>query len=114
MSTSIGGTPLADLPYVHYSADLEREEDNEAEMIERVVAALRRNNEWQYARRKHAIRDAHAKGHGALIGRLVVGDGLRRTCVRACSPHPASIRLSRASRAPRGRSAATGSKKCGR
>ncbi|HEY5857814.1 MAG TPA: catalase family protein [Aldersonia sp.] len=76
MSTSIGGTPLADLPYVRYAADLEREDDHEAEMIERIVAALHRNNKSQYNKRKHAIRDAHAKGHGALIGRLVVEDGL--------------------------------------
>jgi hypothetical protein len=63
-------TPKPD--YVAYKPDLEQLLPDEDKLIDEIVQALRRNNEWAFKRYQHAVRDAHAKSHGFLKGHLTV------------------------------------------
>lgn len=58
--------------YVEYDATLESPRADEQQLIERMIASLRDNNERAYKKYKHGIRDAHAKSHGILRGQLTV------------------------------------------
>lgn len=63
--------------YVPYTPDLENPAPDEEQQIEKIKAALRKNNELQFKKNDgHAIRDAHAKSHGILRGELKVHHGL--------------------------------------
>ncbi|WP_441957294.1 catalase family protein [Mycolicibacterium houstonense] len=61
---------------VPYRDDLERPKPGEAEDIEKIVKALRKNNERAYKKFKHGLRDAHAKSHAVLRGELIVNPDL--------------------------------------
>ncbi|WP_375485471.1 catalase family protein [uncultured Mycobacterium sp.] len=58
--------------YVKWRENLERRPPDEDEVITKIIDVLHKNNEWAYKRNKHAIRDAHAKSHGILQGKLTV------------------------------------------
>ena len=59
--------------YVPYTTDLESPLPDEEQQINKIKAALRKNNELQFKKNDgHAIRDAHAKSHGILRGELKV------------------------------------------
>jgi hypothetical protein len=63
--------------YVPYTPDLENPAPDEEQQIDKIKAALRKNNELQFKKNDgHAIRDAHAKSHGILRGELKVHHGL--------------------------------------
>jgi hypothetical protein len=63
--------------YVPYTPDLESPAPDEEQQIDKIKAALRKNNELQFKKNNgHAIRDAHAKSHGILRGELKVHRGL--------------------------------------
>jgi hypothetical protein len=62
--------------YVPYSAKLERPQPDEDKSIRRIVKVLHWNNKFAFRKYKHAIRDAHAKSHGILRGKLTVYDNL--------------------------------------
>jgi hypothetical protein len=62
--------------YVRYSPQLEWRRPDEDKDIDRIVKALRRNNERAFKKYKHGVRDAHAKSHAILKGTLTVYDGL--------------------------------------
>ncbi|BBY07974.1 hypothetical protein MNVI_32920 [Mycobacterium noviomagense] len=74
--------PPATPTYVEWSERLERRPPDEDEVITKIIDVLHKNNEWTYKRNnKHAIRDAHAKSHGILQGKLTVeldGDDLEQ------------------------------------
>lgn len=61
---------------IRYREDLEHPRQDEAELIDKLVAKLHGNNVWAYKKYRHAIRDAHAKSHGILIGELTVDPDL--------------------------------------
>jgi hypothetical protein len=63
-------------PWVMYSADVEREQPNEAAQITAIVASMARVNEEVFDKHRHALRDAHAKSHGILKGVLTVREDL--------------------------------------
>jgi hypothetical protein len=65
-------SPTSNLPYVAYSADLERPRDDEQELINKIKACLHKNNVKAFKKYEHGIRDAHAKSHGILVGTLTV------------------------------------------
>jgi hypothetical protein len=66
-------SPTDKLSYVPYTPDLERPRADEQQLIDKIKAALRKNNELQFKKNDgHAIRDAHAKSHGILRGELNV------------------------------------------
>lgn len=84
--------------YVPYSDDLEKIDPHEEELIDGVVAALRKNNEWAFKKHKHAIRDAHAKSHGVLRGELTIRadlpEHLRQGLFATPATYPVIARLS--------------------
>lgn len=69
--------PINNLTYVPYSPKLESPKPDEQQQIDKITAALRKNNELQLKKNDgHAIRDAHAKSHGILRGELRVDSNL--------------------------------------
>ncbi len=66
-------SPIVNGTYVTYRDNLENPRADEQELIDKITAALRKNNELQFKKNdRHAIRDAHAKSHGILRGELNV------------------------------------------
>jgi hypothetical protein len=65
-------SPINNRNYLTYSPDLESPRADEQELIDTIIAALRKNNEKAFKKYKHGIRDAHAKSHGILVGKLTV------------------------------------------
>ncbi|WP_448639735.1 catalase family protein [Geodermatophilus sp. URMC 63] len=59
-------------PYVRYRADLEQPFPDEDELVRRIGRAMERANRQVAAKRRHGLRDAHAKSHGVLAGELRV------------------------------------------
>ncbi len=62
--------------YVTYSDDLEQRRWDEGLWIGWIVKVLGWNSRLAFRKYKHAIRDAHAKSHGILGGKLIVHDDL--------------------------------------
>ncbi len=62
--------------YVRYSDAIEVMQDNEAGLIDKVVASMARVARSISDKHRHAVRGAHAKIHGALVGTLTVYDEL--------------------------------------
>jgi len=62
--------------YVAYSDKLERRQPDEDKSIAKIIKVLHWNNKFAYRKYKHAVRDAHAKSHGILRGKLTVYDDL--------------------------------------
>ncbi len=58
--------------YVRYDADIEEVDEHEAEYIDGIVEALRKNNEHVLGKHGHAHRDAHAKSLAVLKGEIEV------------------------------------------
>jgi hypothetical protein len=69
-------SPMNGLTYVEYREDLESPTDDEQQLIEKMIASLRDNNERAFKKYKKGIRDAHAKSHGILRGEMTVLPGL--------------------------------------
>ncbi|WP_019929743.1 catalase family protein [Nocardia sp. BMG111209] len=84
--------------YLRYRDDLERPRPDEEEIIDKIIAVLRRNNERAYRTYKRGVRDAHAKSHGILRGELVVPDGLPKELAQGlfatAGSYPVIARLS--------------------
>ncbi|MCV7352709.1 hypothetical protein H7K15_21520 [Mycobacterium parmense] len=59
-------------PYLRYSDRLEQPAPGEDLDIARIIEKLTRANERVYRRYGHALRDAHAKSHAILRGRLTI------------------------------------------
>ena len=69
------GQPVS-CPYVKFEKDLLQPRCGEAEVIDKLVEKLRRNNEWTFKKFGHGLRDAHSKSHAVLHGKLLVDDDL--------------------------------------
>ncbi|WKB54627.1 catalase family protein [Eleftheria terrae] len=86
--------------YLRYSEQLEQRQPNEEQLIEQIVASMGRVNRIVFDRHRHAVRDAHAKSHGILKGRLTVHDGLpgflRQGVFAEPRSYPVVVRLSSA------------------
>jgi hypothetical protein len=65
-------TSTTELPYVPYTPGLESPRADEQQLIDRMIASLRNNNERAFKKYKKGIRDAHAKSHGILRGQMTV------------------------------------------
>ena len=59
-------------PWVEYRTGVEVEQPGEQETIDQIVASMRRANGHVFDKRRHAVRDAHAKSHGILKGTLSI------------------------------------------
>ncbi|MFE6924505.1 catalase family protein [Nocardia sp. NPDC057663] len=64
------------MTYLRYRDDLEHPRPDEEQIIDKIIAVLRDNNERAYRKYKRGLRDAHAKSHGILRGELIVPAGL--------------------------------------
>jgi len=64
------------MDYLRYSEALEQIQPDEAAMVDEIVAAMDQMNRAVFDRHRHATRDAHAKSHGVLKGRLIIDDNL--------------------------------------
>jgi hypothetical protein len=65
-------SPINDLTYVEYRENLEHPDGDEEQLIDKIIASLRENNERAFKKYKKGIRDAHAKSHGILRGEMTV------------------------------------------
>ena len=70
--------PTANTPprYLLYSDRLEQPSPGEDFDIDRIIDKLQKANERVYRKYGHALRDAHAKSHAILRGKLIVEPGL--------------------------------------
>lgn len=58
--------------YVKYSPNVEVKQPHEDEQIEKIVTMMHAQNVKNFDKFRHAIRDAHAKQHGTVIGTLQI------------------------------------------
>lgn len=58
------------MSYVRYTPDIEVKQPHEDEQIEQIVALMAAANKRAFDQHRHAIRDAHAKQHGTVVGEL--------------------------------------------
>jgi hypothetical protein len=63
---------MSDSNYLLYSDSIEQTQPDEAEITELIVASMGRVNRKIFDKHRHALRDAHAKSHGILMGELEV------------------------------------------
>ncbi|MBU9765521.1 catalase family protein [Mycobacterium sp. TNTM28] len=75
---------------VRYHDNLEQPKADEAEVIDKIIAALRKNNERAYRKFKHGLRDAHAKSHAILRGELTVHPDLPEVLAQGMFAEPRS------------------------
>ena len=61
---------------IDYTSAIETIDDDEARLTHEIVERMAASNRCAFERHRHAIRDAHAKSNGLLVGELVVHDGL--------------------------------------
>ncbi len=62
--------------FVRYHDGIETPAADEDEVIEAIIASMRRESETTAARYQHAVRASHAKVSGVTVGELRVADGL--------------------------------------
>lgn len=60
------------MKYVRYTSDLEIQQPDEARQSEQVVELMRSAQVKAFDAHRHAIRDAHAKQHGTVVGELQI------------------------------------------
>ncbi|QQS00452.1 MAG: catalase family protein [Austwickia sp.] len=86
--------------YVRFSPDVETPVDNEAALIDDITEMMAQANLAEFEKNRHAVRDAHAKSHGVLAGRLVIRpdlpEHLRQGIFASAGTHDVVVRLSSA------------------
>lgn len=60
------------MEYVNYAPDVEVKQPREDEQIDQIVRMMHEANAKAFDRHRHAIRDAHAKQHGTVVGTLEI------------------------------------------
>lgn len=64
------------MTYVPFSESVEVLQECEKELTDEIVASVLRTNRVRFEKHQHAVREAHAKSHGLLIGTLIVNEQL--------------------------------------
>ncbi len=86
--------------YVRYFDDVEVKQPDEERLIDETIASLDRMRRIVFEKHRHALRDAHAKSHGALKGELKIYDNLpialAQGLFRLPQTYPVIIRFSTA------------------
>ena len=86
--------------YVLYNENIEVQQQNEQEIMQKIVDSMARVNKLMYEKYRHAIRDAHAKSHGILKGELHIYDNLpehlSQGIFRNAKTYPVIVRFSTA------------------
>lgn len=62
--------------YVRYSQDVEAKRPDEDRLIREILNSVARQGQKVFDKHRHAMRGAHAKGHGGLKGELQIYDNL--------------------------------------
>ncbi|KAA8879662.1 catalase family protein [Nocardia colli] len=88
--TDVAAPRITAQKYLLYRDDLEQPRPDEEQIIDKIIAVLRGNNERAYRKYKHGLRDAHAKSHGILRGELTVPPGLPPELAQGLFATPAS------------------------
>jgi hypothetical protein len=86
METDDGALP----DYLPYSDEVEVMQADEAALIAQVVASMQRISAMVFDRRRHAVRNAHAKSHGILRGTLSIPADLPAHLRQGLFARPAS------------------------
>lgn len=63
-------------PYVRYSPSVEVKQPDEDRLVREIIDSVARQGQKVFDKHRHALRGAHAKGHGGLKGELTVYDNL--------------------------------------
>lgn len=86
--------------YVRYSDDVEVKQPDEDRLIDDTLASVARMGQKVFDKHRHAMRGAHAKGHGGLKGELKIYDNLPTSLAqglfREPRTYPVMIRFSTA------------------
>jgi len=86
--------------YVHYSDDVEVKHPDEDRLISETLDSFARMGQRVFDKHRHAMRGAHAKGHGGLKGELKIYDNLpihlAQGLFREPRTYPVMIRFSTA------------------
>lgn len=88
------------MSYCPYTPDVEVKASDEAALIDKIVQSMARVNARAFDQYRHAIRDAHAKSHGIVVGHLEVYKNLPEHLAQGlfarAGRYPVVIRLSSA------------------
>lgn len=76
--------------YVRYSPEVEVKQPNEDEQTAQIVEMMTAANARAFDRHRHAIRDAHAKQHGTVVGELQVYPNLPEHLAQGLFATPAT------------------------
>ncbi len=91
---------MSNQSYVRYSDDVEFKQPDEARLIDETIASFERMRRKVFDKHRHAMRGAHAKGHGVLKGELTIYDNLpialTQGLFRTPRTYPVIIRFSTA------------------
>ncbi len=90
---------MSNQSYVRYSDNVEVEQPDEERLIGETIASFERMRQKVFDKHRHAMRGAHAKGHGALKGELTIYDlpvPLAQGLFREPRTYPVMIRFSSA------------------
>ncbi len=60
------------MTYVKYTPDVEVIQPHEAEQVEKIVDMMHAQHVKTFDKLRHAVRDAHAKQHGTVVGTLII------------------------------------------
>jgi catalase len=85
--------------YARYSDDTEFKQPDEERLIDETIASFERMRRKVFDKHRHAMRGAHAKGHGVLKGELTIYDNLpvlAQGLFRKPRTYPVIIRFSTA------------------
>lgn len=85
---------------VRYHPTVETPVENEAALIDEITEMMAKANRDEFEKHRHAVRDAHAKSHGVLVGSLTIRDDLpphlRQGIFAQGGRHDVVVRLSSA------------------
>ena len=62
--------------YIRYSENVEVKQENEDEDVQKIRESFARGRMAAYEKHRHVVRDAHAKSHGILKGKLSIYENL--------------------------------------
>ena len=87
------------MSYIKYHPDVEVKQPNEDEQTAQIVAMMKAQNVKNFDKYRHAVRDAHAKQHGTVVGTIDIPelpDHLAQGLFAKPGQYPVVIRFSSA------------------
>lgn len=91
---------MPNLPYICYTDEVEVKQPEEDRLVRETLDSVARMGQKVFDKHRHAMRGAHAKGHGGLKGELTIYDNLpvplAQGLFRESRTYPVMIRFSTA------------------